>query len=162
MPDDPDDVQALQAENARLRQQLLEAQEQRRETEAENERLHEQLAARDRTNERLCAYANRGWARVATLAARARRLLRLAKHWREHTPKLPLPDHTKEVMIARYVLLGGRERGRGTGAAEQVAEEFGVSPSTVNRLIAEFKDRKGPSKAGAERISRSYRQRYGE
>jgi hypothetical protein len=131
------------------------------ELKAENERLHERLTAGHRLRQDLCGYGNRGWARVATLSARTRRLLRLAKYWREHTPKPPLSDHIKEVMMARYVMLGGRERGRGMGAAEQVAKEFDVSLSTVNRLISEFKDRMITSKAGAERINRNYWQRYG-
>jgi hypothetical protein len=56
------------------------------EAEAKNRELHEQLIAQltefERRNATLCAYANRGWARVGILVARTNRLLRLARHWR--------------------------------------------------------------------------------
>jgi hypothetical protein len=131
----------LEAENARLRAVVAE----------QNELLREALLA-----------ANHGWARVDTLTARTKRLLRLAKYWHRLAPKPPLPDHIKEVMMARYAVLGGRQRGKGMGAAEQVAEEFDVSVATVNRIIPEFKDRMFTNKAEAERIVQRYWRRFGE
>jgi hypothetical protein len=111
-----------------------------RETRDENAQLQEQLAARDRTNASLVDYANRGWARVATLSARTQRLLRLAKYWKARCPKRPMSDHLKAIMMARYAVLGGFERGKGEGAAitsrERVRRVPQDGPAPSSRIRA--------------------------
>ena len=130
-----------------------------RETRDENAQLHEQLAARDRNHASLVDYTNRGWARVAVLSARTRRLLRLAKYWKKRCPKRPISDHLKAIMMARYAVLGGFEHGKGEGAAIQVAKEFDVSLKTVQRLSPVYARLKRPM-SELRKIAEAYRRRY--
>jgi hypothetical protein len=125
----------------------------------ENQALHEQLAARDQTNAAILSWARRLVVRVAMLSGRSGRLLRLARYWRSKCPTRPLSDHLKAIMMVRYAYLGGLDRGKGTGAAEQVAAEFGVQISTVHRCIHELKYRSSNTVELAKLLEH-YRLRY--
>jgi hypothetical protein len=131
------------------------------ELEDENRRLHAQLAAAAETNEALSRYANCGWSRVATLASRSQRLLRLAKYWKALCPTKPLSDHMKVIIMAYYAARGGLEHGKSLAAIKDVIEEFGVSERTVHRLVSEFKYRK-ITRAELSKLQARYRHRFGD
>ena len=149
MADEPDrgKIEALEAEIAELKAEIAE--------------LHVWLVTRDRDLDSSVKYLSNRLARVFTLSARTQRLLRQAKYWKARCPKRPMPDYLKEIMMARYAMLGGFEHGKGEGAAIQVAKEFGVSLKTVQRLAPEYARQKRPV-IELYKITEAYRRRYRE
>jgi DNA invertase Pin-like site-specific DNA recombinase len=70
-----------------------------------------------------------------------------------------MPLYKKITVVIRYIVLGGHERGKGIGAAAQVARELKVSTSTVNRCLREAKSWRA-NRGVVLKMVEIYRRRY--